>query len=128
MVVCVGEDGPGITCFAAGSFGGRDVLNMEDGSLNMVNLGALGKETNGDSDCIVLLGKRVVFSWVRQKKGTMKVSGKEGIGGKRGRRDAIDAIARVRESFVDCRGYSAKSGGKRHDGFALGRSCGSSVL
>ena len=53
----------------------------------------------------------------------MKISGENGIGGEGRRGDAVDAVAWVGKSFVDCRGYSAKRRGKRHVGFEAARSC-----
>ena len=127
VVVGIGEDGPGITGLTAGCFGRGDVLDVEDGGFDVIDFGSLGEEAYSDSHCVVLFGVRVILSGVWQEESTMEVSGKNGIGGEGRRGDAIDAIAWVREGFVDCRGYSAKRRGKRHVGFAAARSCGESV-
>ena len=64
MVVCVGEDGPGIAGLTAGCFGRGDVLDVEDGGFDVVNFGALGEEAYSDTHCIVLFGVRVILGWV----------------------------------------------------------------
>ena len=127
MVVGIGEYSPGIAGLATGCFGRGDILDVEDGGFNVINFEALSEEAHSDSHCVVLFGERVILSWVWQEEGTMKVSGNRGIGGEGRRGDAVNAVAWVRESFIDCRGNSAKRGGKRHDGCEADRSCGDAV-